>query len=295
MNTIPLLLALLLACPVLLFAGGKQEPEIRPVNVVRQAIDVPLPAASERPAELEVRFGAGQLSVVPGSKRALVSGQASYNNELFTPTVRHEGRRAILSAGDGRLEMAEFLDSWKKVRDHLNRWELELAPVPLELELDLGASSSTLELGGLPLTRLRVSQGAADLALSFDKPNPQVMGLLALHSGASRCTLRDLANANAERVELNGGAGKFVLDFGGRLRRDLFVEVEAGAGEVTLSVPEGTAIEVTTHTGLASVDIRGTWNRSETGVYRHASAKAGPKITVDASIVAGKLRLLAGE
>ena len=143
----------------LLTAGGSREPELKPVDVFRQPILVDLPDTSSGPAQLAVRFGAGQLDIGLGTRRALASGEALYNNELFTPTTRTEGQKIILSAGDGRLELREFIDSWSKVKDHLNRWELQLAPVPMELELDLGASSTRLELGGVPVRRLRLSQG----------------------------------------------------------------------------------------------------------------------------------------
>jgi hypothetical protein len=291
------LLAAGLPGPSLLNAAGGQEPELRAVNVVRQPISVDLPDTSGGPARLALRFGAGQLRVAAGTRRALVSGEARFNNELFTPTVRTDDGKVILSAGDGRLELREFIDSWSKVKDHLNRWELELASVPMELELELGASSAALELGGLPLRRLRLSQGAADLTLDFDRPNPVEMASLTYSGGASRGTLHGLANANTSRVEVHGGGGVFHLDFSGRLRRDLSVQVEAGAGEVTLVFPEEADVEVSTHTGLAVVDFRGTWNRSTDRLYRHTGAHPdrGPRITVDAAVLAGQLRLLAGE
>ena len=292
------LLGLLLSLSAgLLTAGGRQEPELRAVNAQRRPIAVDQPDTSGGPAQLVVRFGAGRLDIAPGTRRALVSGAALYNNELFTPTVRVEGRRVTLSAGDGRLELGEFLDLWSTIKDHLNRWELELGPVPMELELELGAGSAGLKLGGVPIRRLRMSQGAADLTLDFDRPNPVEMASLTYAGGASRCTLRSLANANTSRVEVSGGGGVFYLDFSGKLRRDLRVKVEAGAGEVTLVFPEEADVEVTARTGLSLVDFRGTWNRPSERLYRHLGARAdrGPRITVDAAVLAGKLRLLAGE
>jgi hypothetical protein len=287
--------SVLLLFPSLLFAGSRKEPEPKPVDVMRQPITVELPSTSGGPAQLEIRFGAGQLEIGPGTRRALVSGEAQYNNELFTPTVRIEGRKRILSSGDGRLELREFLDSWSMIKDHLNHWQLGLAPVPTDLELVLGAGSASLDLGGLPLHSLRLSQGAADLTLDFQRPNPVEMNELYLSGGASRSTLRNLANANVSRVDVNGGGGVFYLDFSGRLRRDLAVDVETGAGEVTLAFPVDTDVEVTTHTGLAVVDFRGTWNRPSEKLYRHTGARPerGPRILVDASVVAGKLLLLA--
>ena len=290
-----LLAAVLLLSPNLLLAGGGKEPEPLPVNVIQKRISVDLPETSSGPAQLSLRFGAGQLTVGPGARRAQVTGEAVYNNELFTPSVRTEGRKTTLSAGDGHLELKEFLDLWTMVKDHLNRWELQLPGVPMELDMELGASSAQLELGGLALRKLRLSQTAADLTLEFDRPNPVEMTDLSLTGGASRSTLRSLANANASRVELSGGGGVFYLDFSGRLRRDLAVKIEAGAGEITLVFPVEADVEVETHTGLAVVDFRGTWSRPSERLYQHAGAHAGrgPRITVDAAVLAGKLRLLA--
>lgn len=277
-----------------LFAGGRGERELQAGGPFRRAIAVRLTDQAAGPAQLELRFGAGQLSVAPGSNRLLVEGEAVYNNQLFQPVERREGRRIILSAGDGRLELKEFLELWESVRDHLNRWDLRLAPVPLELALDLGACSTSLDLGGLPLRRLRLSQGLADLALDFSSPNPLEMQELIFFGGASRSTLKGLASANASRIECRGGGGVFTLDFSGRLRRDLFVKLEAGAGEVTLSVPDDTTVEVESHTGLALVDFRGTWNHPSEHLYRHEGTRPGPRITVDAAVLAGSLKLWAG-
>jgi hypothetical protein len=290
----PALLFFLALLPAVLFAGGRREPEPLPDGTFRQRIAVARPDSAQGAAELELRFGAGTLSIGPGSGRLLVEGEAVYNNKLFQPTQRQEGQRVILAAGDGRLELKEFIELWESVRDHLNRWDLRLAAVPMELVLDLGACSTSLDLGGLPLRKLRLSQGFSDLALEFGSPNPSEMQELVFFGGATRSTLKGLANANAARIECRGGAGEFILDFSGRLRRDLFVKLEAGAGRVTLSVPEETSVEVESHTGLAVVDFRGTWNRPSDRRYIHQGGKAGPRITVDAAVLAGSLRLWAG-
>jgi len=287
------LLIIFFLSAMVLAAGGRREPEIRPTDVFRQPIAVPLPNAA--PAELELRFGAGKLHIGPGSRTLWVEGEAVYNNALFAPNERREGRRVILSSGDGRLELKEFLALWESVPDHLNRWDLHLAPVPMELVLDLGACSAALDLGGLPLRRLRLSQGLADLALDFSSPNPVGMDQLEFFGGASSGTLKGLANANARRMEFRGGAGEFLLDFSGRLTRDLFVKLEAGAGRVTLSVPEATAFEVQSRTGLAVVDFRGAWTRPSERSYIHPGTEPGPRITVDAAVLAGSLRLWAGD
>lgn len=292
---IALLTLFIAVLPTGSFARGKKEQEAMPAGAFRDTIAVPLPASTGLP-QVRLRFGAGQLSVKAGERRRLIEGEAEYNNELFRPSIRQEGSRVELTTGDGKMELKEFIDLWSSVKDHLNRWNLRLAPVPMELEIDSGASSTRLDLGGLPIKALRISQSFSDIALDFAKANPVEMDTLSFGGGASWCSLKNLANANAGRIVFQGGGGDFTLDFSGKLRRDMLVKIEAGAGELTLVFPESASVEVETHTGLTVVDIRGTWNKSDR-LYRHigSSPAKGPKIIVEAAVLAGSLRLWAGE
>ncbi len=50
--------------------------------------------------------------------------------------------------------------------------------------VQFGASESTFDLGGLPITRLVIKKGAGKVDFDFSAPNPQLMGLLKLEVGA---------------------------------------------------------------------------------------------------------------
>ena len=63
------------------------------------------------------------------------------------------------------------------------RYELELGRQrPFALTIETGASEFDLDLGGIPLSRLMVRQGAGKFELGFLAPNPEHMQLL------DRCT-----------------------------------------------------------------------------------------------------------
>jgi hypothetical protein len=122
------------------------------------------------------------------------------------------------------------------------RYELELGRQrPFALTIETGASEFDLDLGGIPLSRLMVRQGAGKFELGFLAPNPEPMQLLDVSSGAAGIELEILANANFSEMRLSGGAARYELDFGGTLSRDAQVNIETGVSGVELTVPASTA------------------------------------------------------
>ncbi len=77
--------------------------------------------------------------------------------------------------------------------------------------VETGASEFDHDLGGAPLSRLMVRQGAGKLELGFSVPNPEPMQLLEVSSGAAGIELANLANANLSEMRLSGGAASYAL------------------------------------------------------------------------------------
>ena len=108
---------------------------------------------------------------------------------------------------------------------------------PFALTIETGASDFDLDLGGVPLNRLVVKQGAGKFELDFTEPNPEPMELLDFSPAAAAIELENLANANFSEMRLSGGAASYDLDFGGTLSRDAEVSIETGISGVEVSVP----------------------------------------------------------
>jgi hypothetical protein len=112
---------------------------------------------------------------------------------------------------------------------------------------------------------------------------------LTVNAGAARARLAGLADLNASEITFNGGAGDFVLDFSGSLRQDMEVTVSAGAAQIDIAVPSGTAAELTFEGALTDIDRHGDWEKSG-NKYVHKGT--GPKITFLIKMGVGRLDLL---
>ena len=173
-------------------------------------------------------------------------------------------------------------------QDIINNWELMLGASPMRLVINAGAYQGNYELGGLSLERLQIEDGAAQVDVSFSTPNLVQMSSLQYTTGASKVTLKGLANANTTDMTFRGGAGEYTLDFSGELRNDMHVTVESGVSSVTIIVPEGVNAQVISDGGFMTVNTSGNWGQNGNN-YQHQGS--GNTITISLKMGAGNLKL----
>jgi len=252
--------------------------------VIETPINVPALADPGQEAFVTLLYGANKIRLAPGAD-GLVSGTVRTNLKDFTPIVTVEG--SDVRIGQGNLDV----DGLPNLRadDIINEWDLKLGADPIRLRLTGGAYEGTFDLGGLALTDLYVSDGAATVQVDFTSPNKASMSSLRYETGASTVELLNLANANFASMSFRSGAGTYTLDFGGTLQRDADVDVEAGLSTLTIVVPDGTAAVVEISGGLSSVNASGAWQTRDSA--RFELEGQGPVLRIDVTMGAGTINL----
>lgn len=255
---------------------------VRTIPTVTEDIRVPAPDVSGL-VDLTLAFGAGEMQIRPGSSSALVEGTARYNVEELKPRIRVDGSSVRIETGNLEVQgLPNFRDNYE------HAWDLRLANTPMALTINAGAYKADIELGGLSLEELKVTDGASEVELNFSALNQVVMRSLRYETGASSVKLFGLANANFEDLEFRGGAGSYTLDFSGALQQNANVTIGAGVSSVILIVPEGVPARVLFDGGLSNVDLGGAWER-DGGDYSQPGE--GPRLTINVNLGAGNLEL----
>jgi hypothetical protein len=153
---------------------------------------------------------------------------------------------------------------------------------------------SPLGLGGAPITRATIRQGAGKCDIDFASAGGQAMAMLDLSAGAGVVNAMNLANAGATEMVVEGGAGSFKLDFGGTLQRDTNVRISAGMSSVEVIIPASTAAKVTSQTVLGNVDSGDAFSQREGSLWNQAAVAGGtPVLAIRSSVAMGLLRLRA--
>lgn len=252
----------------------------QPIETVTKDINVPYPDTEE--VNLKLSFGAGELKLTSGASD-LVDGTATYNYQEFEP---------IITTEEGNVEIkisSENFNAFPSFDDNLvNIWDFKLGNQPMNLTIDSGAYQGTFEFGGLSLTNLDISDGAADVNVTFSESNKVEMTQFNYSTGASNVKLEGLANANFSILDFSSGAGDYTLDFSGELQRDATVTISSGLSNVIVVIPEGVNAIVTVEGGALNVNANSNWNQKG-NVYEQSGA--GPTLTILVDMGAGNLTL----
>ncbi|HEY3345948.1 MAG TPA: LiaF domain-containing protein, partial [Anaerolineaceae bacterium] len=151
-----------------------------------------------------------------------------------------------------------------------------------------GAYQGDIDLSGIHLANLSITDGASQTNVHFNSVNPTRMQELSYKTGASQVKLYGLANANFTDMTFESGAGDYTLDFGGKLQQDATVTVKSGVSQVTIVVPSGMQVRVNNQAGVGSVDTSGSWT-SNGDTY--TTRGSGSVLTINVNMGVGSLKL----
>ncbi|MHB0987109.1 MAG: toast rack family protein [Bellilinea sp.] len=247
-----------------------------------QVLDINEPVPADLAgARVEIDMGAGRLNIAGGAQ-GLVEGAITYNVFGWTPEVtRDDGSVRIQQ---GRLEDIKIPNT-----DVVNDWDLLLGAFPTDLEISAGAYEGLIDLSGVALTNLKITDGASKATVEFNNLNPVVMDSFSYKTGASQVKIYGIGNANTSQFTFDGGAGDYTLDFSGTLKQDLAVNVTSGVSKIEIIISENVPARITISGGLNNVSPSGTW--SITGsVYEKTGT--GPRIDITIDMGVGSLDLI---
>ena len=247
-------------------------------------ITLPFPAATDR--NLRIAVGACTLKVAPGAADPWVVGTYVDHSNSLPPLVQQEGGEARIMQNYQAFNPFGLLNSTPQIDLLLGQAQ------PYALAVELGASDNRLELGGLPLTRMSIKQGAGKVDVNFSAANPQPMGLLRVEAGATALEMIHLANANFSEMTVDGGAAGYKFDFGGALQRDAHVRITTSMSGVEISVPAATAAKIRAEIVLGGLSIGDGFTKKDGAFWTEAAIKGQtPVLTIDTNLSLGGLTL----
>jgi len=201
---------------------------------------VELGSASE--VNVQIKMGAGKLSVAGGST-SLLDGVFRYNVADWQPRISYavngsQGELVIDHGGDGVIIGPTII----------NDWNLQLSgAVPIGLEIETGAGEGELDMRGLDLTGLRIDVGAGNTTVDLSGDLDHNLNVI-ISGGVGEISVK-LPGETGVRVSADAGIGGltssglvkdgnvYVNDLFGNSAHTLFLDIQAGVGNINLLAP----------------------------------------------------------
>ena len=277
--------AVLAAMGALACATKSGAQELRTLEAARQLTD-------SQPLQVDVAFAAGKFSLHPVDGGLLYAMRLRYDERSTDAIHAYDAENHSLTLGLNRGS-ANFGLSALRGGSHEKSSMLDIGLsgiIPMELTVKIAGTESTLELGGLRLTRLEVNCAASGATLNFATMNRAEMETFTLQVAGAGAKIENLGNANAATVMIQGAAAGLEIDFGDVVERDVTIRADVALGGLQIAVPRQVGLMVRAKSRLGSFDSAGLKKVGDAW-YSENWNQASRKITIESNTVIGSIEL----
>lgn len=200
-------------------------------------------------------FSAGEFTITPDDIESASLIEIEYDKKRIDFDIDYEVHNS-----EGVLELTSYSRNRNNIDTDDNRWDITLSTrYDTELELEIGACNADFDLGGIPLTELKIDIGAAAGAIDFSEPNPRRLNRINIEGGACSLEMFSIGNANFDEFDFSGGVGSFDFDFRGEYKGESEINIELGLGSADIILPKDipVRIEIENANWLSKVEING--------------------------------------
>ncbi len=208
-----------------------------------------------------VRLASGRLRLAPGGASLLYHMEMVYDADRFKPLgiydpVAGDVVLGLESIGGGGLRVSKAAQLDQAAN-------LVLSPtVDITLDARLQAVNAELELGGMRLVAFTLHNSGSRTVARFTQPNRVGCSRGEFRAGAAEFKVSGLGNSRCQTIAFHGGVGTAMLDFSGSWRNDMRLEASMAAGGLTIKLPRGLGVRMTTDNFLTILDPQGFIKRN---------------------------------
>ncbi|MGB3184210.1 MAG: hypothetical protein WBB45_22640 [Cyclobacteriaceae bacterium] len=227
--------------------------------------------------DLELKSTSGTCQIVPSANYSPVYVVSKSSTPSLDPTfvseVRDETNYVSLQLNEAPIEgLGRNIRKIFGSSDDDIHWKVYLSRYkPLNLNLHYVMGNADIDLTQLPVRKLSVNTGSADVRIRYQKGSENTVEMDTFYAQVDMGSLRvDRFNlSRAKELTADVGFGKLYLDMGDRLQNDCTVTASVGAGsmEVVLPAEKVPTIVYVNNSALCKVKMCESFRMLEENVY----------------------------
>jgi len=236
----------------------------------------------------EIHMGPGNLTIT-GGVGVLMDAEYRYSDNRIAPESDY---RVDGDVGELDIRQGEtghwFPGFWGP--GYVNDWTLAFTDdVPLDLRLQLAAGDVDVEMGDTMLEDFRLEVGAG--SFDIDLSDSDSLEDFRVTTGAGDVRIDASGGSALRRFQLEAGAGSLRLDLSGSdWSEDIEGRIDAGVGDLTITLPKDIGVEVEVDSGVGDVSVDGLLHDGDTWV-NEAHGEIGPVVSIRISQGIGSVHL----
>lgn len=204
------------------------------------SLEIPFPDAAGH--HLRFELNGVHLKLAPGQGPLWVNGRATYKRPP-APTVQQAGGEVSIQQEFTRSELTNMF----RIASDSPELDLQLGRErSYHLTIEDMADQLDLDLGGLPLQKVRVNLPLGKCYLDFSAPHPANMEELLLEVQGSKLEVKHLGRAHCQSMIVKGISSACQVDWGEdvRLKGDMRLALQTKATPAVLTLPSQIAIRL---------------------------------------------------
>jgi len=235
-----------------------------------------IPITSETEINVNLDAGFGHIMIMRGSSNQILNTDimATLKNDL-AEYIDYSNRDNIGYLNINTTEAIIKESTHRKGHSlHLsgledNAWNMRFTDsIPISFEIELGMGKGDFDFSGLMVKDLNLSTGASSVVIRFDTPNKSEIENLTIETGLSKFKGYSLCNSNFNHMKFQGGVGSYVLDFSGKLNKEVEVDIEVGLGSLNISIPDNIGTKIYYEKSwVSTIDIPKDFKEEEEHYY----------------------------
>ena len=227
------------------------------------------------------------------NKNPIIHSESEMNARVQNLTIN-------LNNGEKDTEPSLTKRFFSKSNDRENRWDLYLSnEKPMRLFLNYAVGDAEVDLSELPIERLKISSGSAEVKVEYmeNKPNVVEMDSFLVDVDLGSLTIKRMNHSKAKTVVADVGFGALLMDYSKSLDKSSDVFASVGAGNLIIGLPYDDEIPVIINiqnSPLCHVKIPKGYKKQKKNVYVSQGYREGAVniLSFNLDVVVGQIKFV---
>lgn len=147
-----------------------------------------------------------------------------------------------------------------------------------DLKFQFGVVKAKINLSNSKFKNISFESGVSDMIIDFGQAKRMNLNKMEISGGVSKLNIKNLLNSGADTVCIEGGVSKQIIDLSGKLKHNMFLDMDLGMSLTTIFFNHKLPIKIERNDEvISSTTIPDCFENKGDGIYESRNFNKGKK------------------